>query len=398
MLKTEESMNGKNREWFRQTPLGMFIHWGMYSVAGRGEWAMQQEQIPLEEYDRLYMDKFTADEYDPERWAQLAVRAGMEYIVLTAKHHDGFCLFDTKTTGRNAVRHGPKRDLIGPYAEACRKYGLRVGLYYSPPDWSVKAFNEGREKDPAAWEAYIGLIHAQVRELMGNYGKIDILWYDTAHNLSGNSDLNPATLRAEELNRMVRSLQPEILINNRSGLPEDFHTAEQKLIPPEDPDRLWEGCLTMNRHWGYFPADPYYKSPFEIIHAMTDVAHSGGHLLLNAGPDRYGRISRNERAILEAVGNWMRLYGESVRGVSRIRLGGGSFGCAAQKGNKVYLYLHYPSEEGFITVPGCSEPFKSAYMLGSGQSLKLEYKAGKLLIHGTPKFEMNTIPVVCLER
>jgi len=391
-------MNGKNRKWFRQTPLGMFIHWGMYSAAGRGEWVMQQEQIPLEEYDRLYMDKFTAEKYDPERWAQLAVRAGMEYIVLTAKHHDGFCLFDTETTGRNAVKSGPKRDLIRPYAEACRKYGLKVGLYYSPPDWSVKAFNDGREKDPAAWEAYIGLIHAQVRELMSNYGKIDILWYDTACNLNGLSDLNPATLRAEELNRMVRSLQPEILINNRSGLPEDFHTAEQNLIPPEDPDRLWEGCLTLNRHWGYFPADPYYKPPFEIIRAITAAACGGGHLLLNVGPDRCGRISRAECAILETVGDWIKVYGESVKGVSRIRLGGGSFGCAAQKGNKVYLYLHYPSDEGFITVPGCSEPFKSAYMLGSGQALKLEYTAGRLLIHGTPKFEMNTIPVVCLER
>jgi alpha-L-fucosidase len=391
-------MNGKNREWFRQTPLGMFIHWGMYSAAGRGEWVMQQEKIPLDEYDQLYMDQFTADEYDPERWARLAVRAGMEYIVLTAKHHDGFCLFATRTTDRNAVKHGPKYDLIRPYAEACRKYGLKVGLYYSPPDWSVKAFNEGREKDPVAWEAYIGLIHAQVRELMSNYGTIDILWYDTAHNLNGNSDLDPETLRAEELNRMVRSLQPEILINNRSGLPEDFHTAEQNLIPPEDPDRLWEGCLTLNRHWGYFPADPYYKPPFEIIRAITAAACSGGHLLLNVGPDRYGRINQNERAVLETVGDWIKVYGESVKGVSRIRLGGGSFGCAAQKGNKVYLYLHYPSEEGFITVPGCSGPFKSAYMLGSGQALKLEYTADKLLIHGTPKFEMNTIPVICLER
>ena len=391
-------MNSKNREWFRQTPLGMFVHWGVYSAAGRGEWVMHQEQIPVDEYDRLYMDRFTADQYDPEEWARLALRTGMEYIVLTAKHHDGFCLFETQTTDRNAVRHGPKRDLIRPYTEACRKYGLKVGLYYSPPDWSVKAFNDGKDKDPAAWEAYIDLIHAQVRELMSNYGKIDVLWYDVAPNLNGFNDLDKDTLRAEELNRMVRSLQPEILINKRSGLPEDFHTAEQNLIPPDDPDRLWEGCITMNRHWGFFPADPYYKPPFEIIHAITDVAHNGGHLLLNVGPDRHGRISQTERSILEKVGDWIKVYGESVRGVSKIKMKGGSFGCASQKGNKVYLYIHYPNDEGFITVPGCAEQFKSARMLGSGKELTLEYKPGKLLIHGTPKFELNTIPVVCLER
>ena len=407
--------------WFRDTGPGLFIHWGMFSVHGRGEWCPYQEQIPIREYDERYMDKFTADEYDPEEWAKFAVRAGMEYMVLTTKHHDGFCLFDTKTTDRNAVKRGPKRDLVRPFVEACRKYGLKCGLYFSLPDWNVPAFMTGPVNTPEAWSRFIDeIVFPQVRELCTNYGKFDLLWYDNITGMSNGKEsfeqnvnfaeankepasangrlLTAEDYRAVELNAMVRELQPGILINNRALTPEDFYTAEQNLTPPKEPGRLWEGCITMNKHWGFYPADPYYKSPFEIIHAMTGVACGGGHLLLNVGPDRYGRINSSERMILEAVGNWMKVYGESVKGVSGIKLNGGSFGCASQKGNKVYLYLHYPSEEGFITIPHCTEPFKSAYMLGSGAPLRLEYKQGKLIVHGTPKYEHNTIPVACLER
>lgn len=407
--------------WFRNTGLGLFIHWGMFSVHGRGEWCPYQEQIPIREYDERYMDKFTADEYDPEEWAKFAVRAGMEYMVLSTKHHDGFCLFDTKTTDRNAVKHGPKRDLVRPFVEACRKYGLKCGLYFSLPDWNVPAFMTGPVNTPEAWGRFLDeIVFPQVRELCTNYGKFDVLWYDNITGMSNGKDsfeqnvnfaeanketsaadsrrLNAEDYRAAELNAMVRELQPGILINDRSLSPEDFYTAEQNLTPPKDPERLWEGCMTMNKHWGFYPADPYYKTPFEVIHSITAVACSGGHLLLNVGPDRYGRINNSERAILEAVGNWMKVYGESVKGVSRIKLSGGSYGCAAQKGNKVYLYLHYANDEGFITVPHCTEKFKSAYMMGSGTPLSLEYKQGKLVIHGTPKYERNTIPVACLER
>ncbi len=132
-----------NQKWFHDAGLGLFIHWGMFSVHGRGEWCPYQEQIPTDEYDARYLDKFTADEYDPEIWARYAVRAGMEYMVLTCKHHDGFCLFDTETTDRNAVKRGPKRDLVAPFVTACRKYGLKCGLYFSLPDWSVPAFFNG---------------------------------------------------------------------------------------------------------------------------------------------------------------------------------------------------------------------------------------------------------------
>lgn len=407
----------QNREWFRNAGLGMFIHWGMYSVHGRGEWCPYQEQIPMPEYDARYLDQFTADEYDPELWARYALRAGMEYMVLTVKHHDGFCLFDTKTTDRNAVRRGPKRDLIAPFVAACRKYGLKCGLYFSLPDWSIPAFFSGPKNSPAEWEVFLErIVFPQVRELCTGYGKFDILWYDNITNMSNGSHCigkvnvnfrentaSDAHLTAEdyhsaELNAMVRSLQPDILINDRSLLPEDFYTAEQNLRAPAEPDRLWEACLTMNKHWGFYPADPYYKMPFEIFHAMTAVASSGGHLLLNVGPDRYGRINRDETAILEAVGNWMKVNGESVKGTSHIALSGGSYGCASQKGNTVYLYLHYANPEGFITVPDCSEKFRAAVLLGSGEPLRIEYRGGNMILHGTPVPEYGQLPVIRLKR
>lgn len=403
--------------WFRDAGLGMFIHWGVYSVHGRGEWCQYQEQIPTEEYDTLYMDLFTADEYDPELWAYYAKRAGMAYMILTAKHHDGFCLFDTKTTERNALMRGPKRDLIAPFVTACRKYKLKCGLYYSLPDWSIPAFYTGPKLTPVEWQAFLDeIVFPQVRELCTNYGKFDVLWYDNIVGMSNgrqvigkvnanfrengvsNSNLTAEDYHSAKLNAMVRSLQPGILINDRSLLPEDFYTAEQKLCAPKDPNRPWEACITMNKHWGFYPADPYYKAPFEIIHSITAAASFGGNLLLNVGPDRYGRLNANETAILEAVGNWMNVNAEAVKGTSRIEMNGGSYGCASQKDNYVYLYLHYANREGFITVPNCKEKFKSAKILGCDKELTLEYKEGKLLVHGTPKPEYNQIPVIRLER
>ena len=407
----------KNRDWFRNAGMGLFIHWGIFSVHGRGEWCPYQEQIPIDEYDARYMDLFTADEYDPELWARYAVRAGMEYMVLTCKHHDGFCLFDTKTTERNAVQRGPKRDLVAPFVAACRKYGLKCGLYFSLPDWSDPAFFSGPKHTPAEWRAFLDrIVFPQMRELCSNYGKFDILWYDNITGMSNGTQslgeinvnfrenavsgghLTAEDYRSAELNAMVRTLQQDLLINDRSLLPEDFYTAEQKLRPPSEAGRLWEACLTMNGHWGFFPADPYYKTPFEILHAMTAVASSGGHLLLNIGPDRYGRINTNETAILEAVGDWMNVHSESVKGTSGIKINGGSFGCASQKGDSVYLYLHYPNPEGFITIPNCNMKFKSAVLLGSGKSLEIEYKGNNIIIRGTPAPEYNKIPVVKLEK
>ena len=353
--------------WFREAGVGMFIHWGVYSALGCGEWVMHQEQMPLEEYDR-HIPEFRAESYDPDGWAKLAKAAGMRYMVLTTKHHDGFCLFNTSTTTRNAVAQGPGRDLVADYAAACRRNGLKVGLYFSLPDWTFPAFFNGRDDDPEGWAAFLRVVHKQVEELCSNYGKIDLLWYDNILNQSGKRGLTAEDYRSVELNAMARRLQPEMLINDRSCLPEDFYTAEQHARPPEDPDRAWEACLTMNKHWGYFPADALYKPAKEIVHTLTGVALSRGNMLLNVGPKPDGSIGAPERERLAALGQWLAVHREAVEGVSGCPVNGGTYGCAARKGDNVYLYVHWWHGPE-LTIADCALDFRSGLILGTGQAV-----------------------------
>ena len=372
----------ESQKWFREAGVGMFIHWGVYSVIGRGEWVMQNERIPLDEYDK-HIPEFTADKYNPDEWAKLAKLAGMRYMVLTTKHHDGFCLFDTATTNRNAVRQGPKRDLVKEYVEACRRHGLKVGLYFSLPDWSIPAFNDGPEKAPEAWGAFISLIHEQVRELCTNYGKIDVIWYDRAGNLNGVSPLTAENLRAKELNAMIRKLQPDILINDRSELPEDFYTAEQNIKPPQDKDRLWEACLTMNKHWGYFPADNMYKSAGEIVHTLTGIASYRGNMLLNVGPTPDGSIGKPEQERLQALGQWLTVHREAIENVSPCPVSGGTYGCSAMKGDNVYLYVHWWHGSS-ITIANCAMDFESGEIMGTKQQVKIRRDGKNIILSDLP--------------
>jgi len=377
-----------NKSWFENAGLGMFVHFGVYSVIGRGEWVMNTEKIPLEEYDRHILG-FTAENYDPGEWARLAKNAGMTYMVLGTKHHDGFCLFDTSTTSRNAVKQEPKRDLVKEYAIACRQHGLKVGLYFSLPDWSITAFNDGPEKASVeAWNAYISLIHEQVHELCAKYGKIDVLWYDMAGNLNGASPLNAETLRAHELNAMVRKLQPDILINDRSFIPGDFDTAEQNIKAPKDGERLWEACLTMNKHWGYFPADDMYKSPKEIVHLLTGILSSGGNMLLNVGPRPDGSIGAEDRKNLMALGDWAKANSEAVYGARTGRLNGGTFGCSSQNHDKDYLYIHWWHGTSTV-VPDCKLNFSSARILGDTCAPTIRHSGTRLVLENLPKISPN---------
>ena len=359
----------KSQEWFRHAGVGMFIHWGVYSVLGRGEWVMQQEQMPLDEYDR-HIPKFRAENFNPDEWALLAKNTGMRYMVLTAKHHDGFCLFDTATTNRNAVKQGPKRDLVKEYVEACRRHGLKVGLYFSWPDWSIQGANDGPCKVPEAWMKYIEIIHEQVKELCTNYGEIDLLWYDRAPNMHGELLMTSELLRSVELRDMVRRLQPDILINDRSFLPEDFYTAEGHIIPPEDSKRLWEACLTMNKHWGYFPADDIYKSTKEIVHSLTGIAMNGGNMLLNVGPKPDGTIGWREQERLQALGQWLAVHQEAIENVSPCSVQGGTYGCSSMKDKNVYLYVHWWHGNS-ITIPNCAMDFCSGVILGTNQPVTI---------------------------
>jgi alpha-L-fucosidase len=375
----------KNTEykWFREAGIGMFIHWGVYSVIGRGEWVKFQEQIPLKEYDKN-ISGFTAENYAPDEWAKLAKNAGMHYMVLTAKHHDGFCLFDTATTNRNAVKQGPKRDLVKHYVDACRKHGLKVGLYFSWPDWSIPAFFTGPDKSPEAWRDYIDFTREQVRELCSNYGQIDILWYDKVCGQSGNSEPTAEDLCSYKLNKMVRELQPQILINDRSLLPEDFYTAEQNIKAPDDTQRIWEACLTMNKHWGYFPADDNYKSAAEIIHLLTGIAYKRGNMLLNIGPAPDGTIRPQEVERLKSLGKWMAINGESVRNVEPCMINGGTYGCSSVKADTVYVYVHW-WHGNTIKIADCDLNFDTGVILGTNNEVKICRDGKHIILKDLPQ-------------
>src|SRR5580700_791236 len=272
---TTSTVEDRNRrlEWWRDARFGMFIHWGLYSVYGRHEWVMENEGIPVAEYEQ------TAKRFKPEpnaarAWAKLAKKAGMKYMVMTTKHHEGFCHFDSKLTNYTSPKSGPGRDLVREFVDAARAEDMRVGFYYSLMDWhhpdgALCANDEGARR------RFVDYIHGQVRELCTNYGKLDVLWYDV------NWPLKPEGWEAAKLNAMVRKLQPGIILNNRTGLPEDFATPEQRI---EAADHAWEACMTMNGSWGYQRADDDWKSPKTVARNLITCARDGGNYLLNIGP------------------------------------------------------------------------------------------------------------------
>ena len=282
----------KRTQWFQSARFGMFLHWGLYAIPGRGEWYMSEARIPAEQYER-YMQEFTANAYDPKDWARRAKRAGMKYVVLTAKHHDGFCLFDSRLTEYKSTNAPCGRDLVRELVDAVRAEGLRVGLYYSLIDWHHPDFpkfsdlnhpmrgNPAYQDEKIDFDRYLAYMHGQIEELVTNYGKIDILWFDYAYD-----ELRGEAWKATELIQMVRRHQPDVVIDNRletsgegfgslvtehpayySG---DFVSPEQ-ILPPEGIRNVrgervpWELCTTMNNNWGYNPYDTDYKPASMLI-------------------------------------------------------------------------------------------------------------------------------------
>jgi len=360
--------------WFRAARFGMFIHWGLYAQLGRHEWVMNRERIPVAEYEPL------ADSWRPKpnaarAWARLARRAGMRYMVMTTKHHEGFCLFDTRHTDYNAARRGPGRDLVAEYVEAARAEGLRVGFYYSLMDWHHPDGARCKH-DEAARRRFVDFTQGVVRELCTNYGQLDILWYDV------NWPLTAEEWEAAKMNAMVRQLQPEIIINNRSGLDEDFGTPEQE-IRAEKGGRMWEACMTFNESWGYTPIDKKWKSAWDVIAMLRQVAAGGGNLLLNIGPTPEGDVPEPcERALLE-VGEWMQKYGHTIYDASDpMEQEWGITGAFTCKGNTAYFHCNrWPGQE--LAIGGLVPRVLSARIVG-GPEVQFTQVRDRLVLHGLP--------------
>lgn len=328
--------------WYRRARFGMFIHFGLYAIPARGEWVRSIEKMPEEDYLPFFRE-FNPTAFDARSWARAAKRAGMRYAVLTAKHHDGFCLFDSALTDFKSTNTPFGRDLVSEFLDAFRAEGLKVGLYYSLLDWHHPDYphfgdriHPDRERASQADEAgrdfdrYLDYMHAQVRELCEHYGKLDLMWFDFSYD-----DMRGEKWRATELASMVRELQPGIILNNRmevsgegfgslaEGAPTPFHgdfvTPEQMIPPHALADAsgrplAWEACMTMNGAWGYDRTDTAFKPADMLVRKLVECVSKNGNMILNVGPDATGRFPDASSRILEGIGAWMERNDTSVVG------------------------------------------------------------------------------------
>jgi len=294
----------EQQHWFVQARYGLFIHYGLYSLLERGEWVFNREELPREEYGTL-AERFTAEHFDAEAICDLAVRAGMRYLVFTTMHHDGFRLYDSAQSTFTSMKTAARRDLTAEIIAAARARNLRIGLYHSLNNWMEEPDAVAALEDPRAYERFITRTHARIRELVTRYNPIDTLWYD------GWWPFDAAGWQSEALNALVREIQPQILFNGRNGLPGDFATPEGHLGAPK-PWRPWEGCLTLNNSWGYHRGDVDWKTPQQVIDLLATCAQGCGNLLLNIGPMGDGTVPPASVQVLENVGGWLRRYGECI--------------------------------------------------------------------------------------
>ncbi|HXR38418.1 MAG TPA: alpha-L-fucosidase [Terracidiphilus sp.] len=374
--------------WWHQAKFGMFIHWGLYSVIGQHEWAKQVEGIPIPQYE-LLAKHFHPKPNAARDWARLAKAAGQKYMVMTTKHHEGFCHWDTQLTDYCSPKQGPGRDLVREFVDAARAEGLRVGFYYSLMDWHHP---DGAtcKTDLVARRRFVEYTHGLIRELMTNYGKIDILWYDVDWPLTA------AEWESERMNKMVFELQPEIIVNDRNGLAGDFGTPEQEVRAAES-GRAWESCMTLNDSWGFNRGDDSWKTPREIVANLANCARGGGNYLLNIGPKPDGSIPEESLSVLEAVGKWLATNGKAIYGAERGDFSWNTNANYTRRGNTLYIHQQYwpgytPAAEALsffqpeavIAIAGLKAKAKSARLLKTGEAVQFTQDEWSLRLTGLP--------------
>ncbi len=387
------SVDDSRMKWWKDAKFGMFIHWGIYAelagtydgkqIAGIGEWIMNRGKIPVAKY-KPYASKFNPVKYNPEAWVKMAKDAGMKYIVITSKHHDGFALFDSKVTDWDVVNATPYgKDLLKPLVAACRKQGMRIGFYYSQAqDWShAGGAASGGHWDKAQdgdMDAYLDKIAVpQVKEILSNYGELDILWLDTPQDMT--------QARAEKFMPLLKQ-HPALIYNNRlgGGFKGDTETPEQFVPSTGFPGRNWEACMTMNDTWGFKSYDTNWKSTETLIRYLAEIVSKGGNFLLNVGPTAKGEIPQPSIARLAEVGKWLKVNAASIYATTASPFAYLSWGRSTRKGQKLFLHIFDYPANGELLVP-LGNKIKQAYLLAS--------PAKKLSVKSTGKSAVIKIPL-----
>lgn len=404
-LDETPEQHAQRMAWWREARFGMFIHWGIYSVPAGiwngqkidhiGEWIMHDAKIPVAEY-AAFAAKFNPVKFDADAWVRTAKAAGMKYIIITAKHHDGFAMFDTGVSTYDIVDATPfKRDPLKELAAACAREGIRLGFYYSQAqDWHhAGGAARGGHWDKAqdgSMDAYLkNVAYPQVKELLTKYGPVAVLWWDTPEGMTQER----AAMLAPLLN-----LQPGIISNNRlgGGFMGDTETPENR-VPATGYPGDWEACMTMNDTWGFKSWDENWKSSETLIRTLIDIASKGGNYLLNVGPTSLGEIPPASVTRLSEIGRWMNAYGEAIYGTSAspfLRL---SWGRATRKGDKLYLHVFAWPSDGKLVVPMRGVPARAHLMSGGGDGLKFTGSATGLTISVPPDAPNSIASVIVLE-
>jgi alpha-L-fucosidase len=387
--KTQEATRVQRMQWWHAAKFGMFVHFGVYSTIERHEWVMEDEAWPIGPYTQHAVN-FKPALNCPRAWAKLAKQAGMKYMVLTTKHHEGFCHFDTKLTNYCAPKQGPGRDIVREYVDAARAKGLHVGFYYSLMDWHHP---DGARcaTDEIARRRFVDYTHGLIREILTIYGKIDVLWYDVAWPLDAEG------WESEKMNQMVFQLQPEIIVNNRNKLQGDFSTPEQKIVA-ETNGRAWESCMTLNDSWGYQRADDNWKSSRTVIRNLIQCTRDGGNYLLNIGPKPDGSIPEESVRILSEVGRWMEVNGDTIYKSDLCQVRRSNYASFTRTGNTLYMHVHFwPGE--YVAISGLKVKVKSARLLKTGAEIKFtqdEFQTKFIDLPGkAPDYPVTTIAIEC---
>lgn len=401
--------------WFVHDRFGMFIHWGLYALPARHEWVMKIERIPPDVYEQKYFSRFDPDLYDPRLWARAAANAGMKYFVITTKHHDGFCLWDSKLTDYKAPNAPCGRDLIAPMVDAFRQEGLRVGLYHSVIDWHHPHFpidgNHPLREHPRLRQMnrqrdirkYADYLHGQVEELLTQYGRIDLLWCDFSYSArtqdpvwkaKGWAGKGKDDWQSEKLVKLIRRLQPQIMINDRLEVGGDFKTPEQfqprEWVRGEDGKlAVWEACQTFSGSWGYHRDESTWKSPEQLVQMLINSVACGGNLLMNVGPTGRGEFDARALAALEVYGRWLRVHGRSIYGCTASRFTPPADCRYTQNGKRLYLHVfNWPFKH--LHADGLGGRVEYAQLLNDASEIAWS-EPGKVGQHGADEHRRKTV-------